>query len=180
MNHYCAKFFDNGRTPVLLLLLLALTACATHEEEGMVEAATSPLSDLNLLQKKIPEVLKEAVLEPYALPSVPTCDAIEVEISELDHVLGINGALGGANLKEKGKKVAGTAAVDAVRRTTQGIMPMRDWVRKLTGAEKHSRQVSEAISAGLMRRSFLIGYSVAKGCVEEENEEGDQMLEGIN
>jgi len=170
MNHSCANIIVLGRVLIFLLVLPVGSGCATNEEETMVEAATSPLSDLNLVQKKIPEALKQAALEPYALPSDLACDAIESDINELDDVLGLNATPGGNGLASKKENVADTAAVDAVRRTTQGIMPMRDWVRKLTGAEKHSQEVSGAISAGLMRRSFLKGYFVAKGCVEDEED----------
>lgn len=168
MIHSCAKFIDPCRAPVLLLLLLVLSGCATTEEESMVEAAATPLSDLNLVRKKIPDVLKDAAQAPYALPADPSCNAVEVEIDELGEVLGLTAISGGKGLLSKGRNLAGGAAVDAMRRTAQGIMPMRDWVRKLTGAEKYSQQVSEAISAGLMRRSYLIGFFVAKGCVVEE------------
>jgi len=168
MNQLYKKSIDPYRVPVLLLLLLALSACATTEEESMVEAATTPLSDLNLVRKKIPGVLKDAAQAPYALPSDPSCNAVETEIDELGEVLGLDAIAGGKGLLSKGRDLAGSAAVDAMRRTAQGIMPMRDWVRKLTGAEKYSRQVSEAITSGLMRRSYLIGFFVAKGCVVEE------------
>ena len=41
---------------------------------------------------------------------------------------------------------------EAVRRTVEGMVPFRSWVRKLTGAEKHSKEVAASIIAGGVRR----------------------------
>ena len=38
---------------------------------------------------------------------------------------------------------------------------MRSWVRKLTGAEKYSREVEASITAGTIRRSYLKGLGRA-------------------
>ena len=57
---------------------------------------------------------------------------------------------------------------DAAERALQGaaesVVPFRSWVRKLTGAEKHSKHVAAAIAAGTVRRAFLKGLRVARGC----------------
>jgi hypothetical protein len=43
-------------------------------------------------------------------------------------------------------------------------VPFRGWVRKLSGAERYSRQVAAAIAAGAARRAFLKGLAQGKGC----------------
>jgi hypothetical protein len=37
-------------------------------------------------------------------------------------------------------------------------------VRKLTGAERYSREVAAAISAGTIRRAYLKGLGASAGC----------------
>jgi hypothetical protein len=44
------------------------------------------------------------------------------------------------------------------------VVPFRSWVRKLSGAERYSRDVSAAIAAGIVRRSYLKGVGQVRGC----------------
>jgi len=39
----------------------------------------------------------------------------------------------------------------------ESLIPYRSWVRKLSGAERASKAVAAAISAGMVRRGFLKG-----------------------
>jgi hypothetical protein len=52
-----------------------------------------------------------------------------------------------------------------VRHTAEGLIPFRGWVRKLSGAERHSRLVAEAVAAGMTRRAYLKGLGQAQGCL---------------
>ena len=54
--------------------------------------------------------------------------------------------------------------VGVVRHTAEGLIPFRGWVRKLSGAERYSKQVLDAITAGIIRRAYLKGLGQAKGC----------------
>ena len=56
------------------------------------------------------------------------------------------------------------AALDVVRDTVTDFIPMRSWVRRLSGAEQHSRRVRQSIEAGLVRRSFLKGVGLQRSC----------------
>lgn len=161
---------------MLVTWLMLVTACSTtdsNEDTRMVDAAVTPLSDLNLVQKKIPEILLEAQQAPYALPSSPDCMEILVDIRELGQALGIKAVdrsktEGGDETEPAIAPDMNDVAVDALRRTAEGILPMRSWIRKLTGAERRSKEVSSAIYAGHVRRAFLRGYFVAVGCVERK------------
>ena len=51
-----------------------------------------------------------------------------------------------------------------MRRTVEGFVPFRSWLRKLSGAEKHSKQVAAAITAGAIRRAYLKGRGDAMAC----------------
>lgn len=159
------------RAPFALLCVLALAACTAGRgpEDPLGRAVTAPLSDLNLVQAPIPPALAAALRAPYQAPVDASCAGIEEEVTELDAVLGadldtrqteIN-----PSLIERGADAVGEAAVGTVRSAAEGAVPFRRWVRKLSGAEKYSREVAAAIAAGLVRRSFLKGYGEARGCL---------------
>ncbi|WP_242481235.1 hypothetical protein [Rubrivivax gelatinosus] len=144
-----------------------LGACASSEVGRAGEAATAPLHDLNVVRAKIPEVLRAAHKAPYRLPEAAGCEATAAEIAALDEALGPDlDAPPGAErgLIERGSDAAGDAAIGAVRRTAEDVIPFRGWVRKLTGAERHSRDVAAAVTAGAARRAFLKGWRLASSC----------------
>lgn len=132
-------------------------------------AVTAPLSDLNLVRAPIPMVLKEAVKAPYEKPPEPGCDALAARVRELDEALGTDldapPAPDNPGLVERGTREVGSAAAGALKSTAEGIIPFRGWVRKLTGAERYSREVAAAIAAGTVRRAYLKGLGDAQGCV---------------
>jgi hypothetical protein len=148
-----------------LLLAAALTACASSSQDKVATAATTPLSDLNVVRADIPDVLKAAAAAPYVLPADASCTGLAASIQALDEVLGPDldapPGKGNTGLLERGED----AATNALQRTAEGVMPFRGWVRKLTGAERYARQVSAAITAGGVRRGFLRGVATAKSCV---------------
>jgi hypothetical protein len=144
------------------------TSEANHE--GFAGAAKAPLRDLNLIRTKIPEILLQALADPYERPKKLSCPELAMRLKPLDDVLGADldtpSAPDDGHLIEKGKEAAGDLAVDAVRSTAEGLIPMRGWVRKLTGAERHDRLVAAAITAGGIRRGYLKGLGEAKGCAK--------------
>ncbi|MFG6458210.1 hypothetical protein [Roseateles sp. BYS96W] len=144
---------------------LMLAGCASSSQDKVTNAATTPLSDLNVVRADIPDVLKAAAAAPYAEPADTSCPALAAGIRALDEVLGPDldapAGKGGPGLLERGED----AATGALQRTAEGVIPFRGWVRKLSGAERYARQVSAAITAGGVRRAFLRGLSVAKACV---------------
>jgi len=148
--------------------LLALTACASNDSTRLGQAASTPLSDLNLVNAPIPELLQQAQKAPYAPPADSSCDALHAQVRALDEVLGPDldtpPTESNPGLIERGGQFAGDAAVSAVQRTAEGVIPFRGWVRKLTGAERYSRQVAAAIAAGTVRRGFLKGMTAARAC----------------
>lgn len=149
-------------------LALLLAGCASNDQALVADAVTSPLSDLNLIQTKIPPVLLEAQKQPYAVPAEATCTVLVAEIGELDAALGADidapAASSDPTLIEQGAGEAKNAAVGALQGTTGNILPFRGWLRKLSGAERHSRKVASAIVAGTIRRAFLKGLRISRQC----------------
>jgi hypothetical protein len=168
----------------LPLIALTLTACATTDNAPqstqpetfvspsrttqVTQAVTSPLSDLNLVKADIPPVLLSAQAAPYALPVNPTCPLLALDVQALDSVLGpdLDTPANAQNpgLIERGGREASNAAVGAIRGAAEGVVPFRGWVRKLSGAERYSREVAAAIAAGTVRRAFLKGVGQNMGC----------------
>ncbi len=166
---------------MLCLAAAALAGCAAQEAAtkkpattearttaAINEAALSPFSDLNLVRVEIPPVLVEAKREPYARLASSTCEAIGAEVLALDAALGpdLDAPADAANpsLVARGSDLASDSAASALKGAAEGVIPYRSWVRKLSGAERLSRQVAAAIAGGTMRRSYLKGLGEAKGC----------------
>ena len=159
-------------------IALTLSACATSESTAphsrdagtaLQDAAQTPLADLNLVQQKIPSVLQGALKAPYSLPPEKTCAAIANEVHELDAALGADldtpPTLSNPGLVERGAGAVGDAANDALRGAAESVIPFRGWIRKLDGAERHSKEVGAAIAAGAVRRAYLKGVGQQLGCL---------------
>ena len=163
------SFSMNRRNLAALTLALVLAACAAPDTARVTDAASAPLNDLNLVKAPIPAVLAEAQKAPYATPMDTACIALATQVRALDEVLGadLDAPPTAANpgLIERGSSAVGNAAVGALRNTAEGLVPYRGWVRKLSGAERYSKDVAAAIAAGTVRRAFLKGLGVARGCV---------------
>ena len=156
-------------TPWLLAALCAaLAACATPQTQRLGSIAATPINDLNLNDSAIPPILLLATATPYAAPPDLSCQLLLAEVTQLDEVLGPD-LDAPAPAVETGTgaravSVVGDAAMGAVQRTVEGAIPFRGWVRKLSGAERHSREVAAAIAAGSVRRGYLKGVAYARAC----------------
>lgn len=165
--------------PALLILpvLTLLAACTTAPADGSPEiqtrsaanresvqgAVASPLRDVNVLRTKIPQVLLDAMADPYALPVPATCTRITALILPLNGALGAD--LDEPPVNEDDLMVRGRgAALGAVAGAASDLIPFRGWVRKLSGAERHDSLVSAAIGAGAVRRAYLKGLGESRGC----------------
>jgi hypothetical protein len=149
---------------LLLFLGVLLVGCTTTDQSKVAQAVTAPLSDLNLVNAPIPESLARAQKGPYAVPDAPGCSALLSEVRALDADLGPDldtpASESNPSLIERGSDLA----LGAVRQTAEGVVPYRRWVRKLSGAERYSKQVAAAIAAGTVRRAFLKGMAQASAC----------------
>ncbi|MFY9476862.1 MAG: hypothetical protein WAQ08_04240 [Aquabacterium sp.] len=128
------------------------------------DAVIAPLGDLNLMRAKIPDALKEALVSPYAEPPARECAALTERIQALDAALGADLDAPKTGNEASLLDQAGKASINMISDTTTGIVPFRGWVRRLTGAERHSKRVAAAITAGSLRRAYLKGYARAQGC----------------
>ncbi len=135
--------------------------------QTMRGAVVQPLEDFNLIREKIPASLRRAEEAPYAQPDPPTCMGIHFEISQLDEALGPDSDVqdpSPAGRTTQGAVLIGRSAVSAMQDLTTNWIPLRSWVRTMTGAQSHSAQVRKAVNAGLMRRAFLKGIAHSRDC----------------
>jgi hypothetical protein len=135
------------------------------KRENVQGAVTQPLRDLNVTRSKIPEVLLEALADPYKRPPAKwRCPQLIALVRPLDAALGpdLDRILpGDENLMDRSKSTALGAAADFA----SDAIPFRGWVRKLSGAEAHDKLVQSAIIAGNVRRAYLKGLGEARGCM---------------
>lgn len=137
----------------------ALPAAAqVMPDPDATEVAKTPLRDLNLDARDIPEVLSLAAANPYALAADGSCEAMVSTIAELDQVLGADYDIADDSVD---------SAINAGR-VGQGvvgaIIPFRGIVREVTGAAANDRELRAAYTAGMVRRAFLKGHGLGKGC----------------
>lgn len=158
-------------TAITCLLLLLASGCASNDRHKASDALTAPLSDLNLMKVDIPPILQEAVNAPYALPELASCENLVQRVLDLNTVLGpdvdADQADDQANDQDwlaKGSEEAKDAAIGAIHDTTTAVIPFRGWVRKLSGAERHAKNVAAAISAGSLQRAYYKGAIQSLGC----------------
>jgi hypothetical protein len=159
--------------PLVLLVTASvlLSGCGAAVSDfgaGFGAAATAPLDDLNLRRQHIPTVLLQAGASPYDLRNLNQCSTIGAEIGRLNAALGPDmdepPAPDGSSLGERAGDAASKAALDAIRDASTDFIPGRSWIRRLSGAEQHSRRVQAAIQAGRMRRAFLKGIGMNRNC----------------
>lgn len=166
------------RATAILLSADLLSACVTAPEngspkvqttaeadrEGVKGVAESPLRDLNVLRTKIPEVLLQAMADPYERPAGGRCIDLVARLNPLNDALGddldITAKDAEDGMMAKGKTTVLTLASGAA----SDVIPFRGWIRKLSGAEQHDKYVQAAITAGAVRRAYLKGMGEAKGC----------------
>lgn len=130
--------------------------------QGIGQAATAPLDDLNLRHQQVPEILISARHAPYATQGLGHCRDVTAGIAALDDALGPDVDQPGPDAGTGDQ--AATMALDMVRDTATDFIPLRSWVRRLSGAAAHDRAVQAAIRAGLVRRGFLKGIALERRC----------------
>lgn len=152
----------------LAIAALALSACATKDQNRLQEISTTPLRDLNIAKIEIPEVLRDAMGNPYKAPSDRSCPALLAQVADLDEELGPDFDVPEVKQSrmDASKEALGDAATGALARTVEGAIPFRGWLRKLSGAERHSKEAQNAVLAGKVRRGYLRGIMETNSCLK--------------
>jgi len=127
---------------------------STLEEAG--NKVTEPFDG-----KEIPQKLKDIQKNPYSLAGLRGCAAIQQEVRELNAVLGpdVNEKVNKSKAKKR-EQTAGRVAGSAVG----SIIPFGGIIGEITGASKERRRYNKAVYAGTVRRGFLKGVGLQRGC----------------
>lgn len=183
----------------LALLVVLISGCSTIDEEqsakftpekpisnflfdtvadtfeSAVDTVKSPLVDVGISKKDIPQKLQITANNPYASLSSYKCKAIIAELTELDELLGPDpyGIVAGQEAPKKGQYLetgvsfAQNQAIGMVG-SKVNFIPFRSVVRKISGADSHAKAVSRAYESGQLRRAFLKGVIQSNGkCAKE-------------
>lgn len=147
-----------GALTVLVALSSAPASAQVMPEPDAAEVARTPLRDLNIDARDIPDVLITAARDPYAMAGLADCNAIVTDIAALDSVLGADYDI--ANADGNDRLSEGRIGQGLVG----GILPFRGIVREVTGAASNDRALQAAYTAGMVRRAFLKGLGLGRGC----------------
>jgi hypothetical protein len=144
--------------PALLMVLAAPASAQAMPEPDAKEVAMTPLRDLNLDKHEIPAVLAQAAADPYAVAGLGRCKALVRAIAALDAVLGADFDIAhGSEHAHLSKGRIGQSIVGS-------LIPFRGVLREVTGAAKNDRELQAAYTAGMVRRAFLKGWGLGRGC----------------
>ncbi len=139
------------------LACVPLHAQVQQEEPDVEDVARTPLRDLNIDSKDIPPVLIGASANPYASDGLASCNDIVARIAELDQALGGDyDVVGESDTSPSEGKIA--------QGVVGSLIPFRGIVREVSGAAGDQRKLRAAVAAGMVRRGFLKGIGLQRGC----------------
>ncbi len=111
--------------------------------------------------KEVPAKLLAIQGDPYSLAGLGKCASIVREIGELDSVLGPDvNEQADKNRAQKREETAGRVAGSVAG----SIIPFRGLIGEVTGANAERRRYALAVYAGTVRRGFLKGIGLERGC----------------
>lgn len=148
-----------------LLMAAAVAAFPAHGQEGAPKDSTIEGAANSAAEpfdgKEVPPKLQAVQGSPYSLAGLTSCAAIVREVAELNEVLGpdVNETVDKSKAKKREEtagRVAGSVA--------GSIIPLRGLVGEVTGANAERRRYAEAVYAGTVRRGFLKGVGLERGC----------------
>lgn len=148
-----------------LILVGSFLATPALAQEGAPKDSTIEATANKVTEpfdgKNIPAKLKDIQKKPYSMKGLRTCAAIQQEVRELNDVLGpdVNEKVDKSKAKKR-EETAGRVAGGAV----SSIIPFGGLIGEVTGANAERRRYNRAVYAGTVRRGFLKGVGLQKGC----------------
>ncbi len=148
-----------------LLLVVGGFNTAALAQEGAPQDSTLESAGNKVTEpfdgKEVPQKLLDIQDDPYSLQGLNRCAAIIAEVRELNVVLGpdVNETVD-KSLAKKREETAARVAGSAVG----SIIPFGGLIGEVTGANAERRRYNKAVYAGTVRRGFLKGVGLQKGC----------------
>lgn len=155
----------NRKFAGLCSLLLLTTAAPLHAQQGSPEESTIKDTANQVTEpfdgKEAPAKLVAIQGDPYSLAGLGKCSAIIREVTELNEVLGpdVNEVVD-KDREKKREETAGRVAGSLAG----SIIPFRGLIGEVTGANAERRRYAAAVYAGTVRRGFLKGVGLQRGC----------------
>lgn len=155
----------NRKFAGLCSLLLLTTAAPLHAQQGSPEESTIKDTANQVTEpfdgKEAPAKLVVIQGDPYSLAGLGKCSAIIREVTELNEVLGpdVNEVVD-KDREKKREETAGRVAGSLAG----SIIPFRGLIGEVTGANAERRRYAAAVYAGTVRRGFLKGVGLQRGC----------------
>ncbi|XUU59526.1 hypothetical protein ACRAQ6_08010 [Erythrobacter sp. HA6-11] len=174
MPETASRFRFGGASAVAAAAALAFLPAPAAAQNGekrdsvaqdAVDAVASPLRDLNIKSRDIPDILLLAQSDPYRMDGLEQCRAIWDEVDQLDDVLGPDAD------EEKDKEGLINKSLRTGSKLVYGFIPFRGLVRRISGARSHEAEFESAIYAGVARRSYLKGVALGRTCERPDPEE---------
>ena len=137
---------------------------AEANRESVAGAAKAPFRDLNVIRTQVPDILLQALADPYARPAGKRCQDLVALIEPLNHALGADIDVPPTEEERSMMERARPTALGAAAGLASEAIPFRGVVRQVSGAAKHDEYVQAAIVAGFSRRAYLKGLGEARGC----------------
>lgn len=155
------------RNKMLMSLAVAALVLPTmsYAQQGAPEDSTIKDTANSVTEpfdgKEVPEKLMAVQEDPYSLAGLGKCAAIIQEITELNDVLGadVNERVDKDRAKKR-EETAGRVAGNVVG----SVIPFRGLIGEVTGANAERRRYALAVYAGTVRRGFLKGIGLERGC----------------
>jgi hypothetical protein len=145
--------------PLLGLPVVLVAQTAQTQPDSVGREATAPLRDTGIKKTKVADVLLLAASAPYSLQGMRSCAAISAEIRELNDALGND-----IDVPAEHKGESAELAAAAARATVNTLIPGLGLVKVITGASKAEKRAEAAVYAGSVRRGFLKGVGLQRGC----------------
>jgi hypothetical protein len=145
--------------------LLLIGAASAHAQQGAPEDSTLKETANSVTEpfdgKEVPAKLMAIQDDPYSLAGLRKCAAIIDEVTQLNAVLGpdVNERVDKSLAKKREEtagRVAGTVA--------GSVIPLGGLIGEVTGANAERRRYAAAVYAGTVRRGFLKGVGLQRGC----------------
>ena len=152
--------------PILsMAAALTLGSTAALAQSGAPEDSTVEKSVNRVTEpfdgREVPEKLRAIQDDPYSMEGLNRCAHLIREVEELNAVLGPDVH----ERVEKSRDQKRGATVGRVASSVAGsIIPFRSLIGEVTGANAERRRYAEAIYVGTVRRGFLKGVGLERGC----------------
>ena len=152
-------------------LLLSLSVAAlllpapSYAQQGAQEDSTIKKTADSVTEpfdgKEVPPKLLAIQDAPYSLDGLGKCAAIIREVTELNEVLGpdVNEQVDKSRAKKR-EETAGRVAGNVAG----SVIPFGGLIGEVTGANAERRRYAFAVYAGTVRRGFLKGVGLERGC----------------